>query len=776
MSPGPLFRAGASPSGASFVISSSFSSFFAFLFTWLALALVLSGPGTSLQAQDPLSGDPLKTPLPPETLEMFANEVSGQRAFDNLMALGGAPWLRTGEELTGETNFYESARLLEMVRDYGIETVRLDRYPAEGSFDYPLEAELWVWEEEPGTGAGSEGETPSGARLLARLPDDPALVARGSRTHRVTGPLVYVPQVRGDQVDVLRTLVTAEPARYRGAVLLMWSHPRGEIYRLLDEAGVRAVISFNARERYLDPDQVVYARGSYAEGESLRLGLTVSWRQWTRLLEDVQRGLSVTVRARAVVESYPDRYETVYAWIPGTEPEAGGVVFTAHLFEGYVKRGTNDNLGGPAIQLEVLRTLHHLMESGRLPRPRRSLHFIWPQEISGTYEFLRRNPDLVDALAININMDMVSEGLRRNNSVFTMSETPPRLASFYDGLAHAVLNYVWRTNDIVYLPDSPRGRPGGQYFPRPMVEKNGSRDAFRFFIHEATGGSDHIVFNNPVVGVPGIEFFTWPDQWYHADKDLPENADPTEMLRVAFIGATTAWASAHLTDVMVPELLDAVSSFGYGRLAERGLPRALEMLETQEPGSVVDEEALARALNLVASAVEREKDALRSVHQVHSGSERARALVEAEVADWTAYGQALREYVLAAGAPEGMERADSPETGPGTTREGRYAEMIPAISPAVKGKVFYLSRYEPARQWFQEHPEALEALGLSDRATAAILDWVNGERSVATIRDRVVAWTPFDPTLDQVAGYLEILEEVGWIVMEERAEAGPEAG
>jgi hypothetical protein len=74
----------------------------------------------------------------------------------------------------------------------------------------------------------------------------------------------------------------------------------------------------------------------------------------------------------------------------------------------------------------------------------------------------------------------------------------------------------------------------------------------RFFVHEATGGSDHIVFNNPSVAVPGIEFFSWPDQWYHADKDLPENADPTAMKRVAFIGAATAWVSAHLTDEMVP--------------------------------------------------------------------------------------------------------------------------------------------------------------------------------------------------------------------------------
>jgi hypothetical protein len=336
----------------------------------------------------------------------MANHLSGQLAFNNLVKLAGAPWLRTPEELSGETNFYESEELFRMARAYGIETVRLDRYPGPGTFDYPVEAELWV-----------------GDRRLAWLPADPALVARGSVTSEVTGPLIYLPEVPEEQVQNLEMALAATPEQYRGAVALMWSHPRGAVFEALDRAGIGAVISFSSRERYLDPDQVVYASGSYAQGENLRLGLTVSWRQWSELMEDVQSGRAVTVRARAVVEQHPNRFETVYAWIPGTEPEEKGVVFTAHLFEGYVKRGANDDMGGPAIQLEILRALHHLIETGRLPQPRRTIHFIWPNEISGTYEFLAQDPELVDRLSVNINMDMVSEALRKNNGLFTMSET-----------------------------------------------------------------------------------------------------------------------------------------------------------------------------------------------------------------------------------------------------------------------------------------------------------------------------------------------------------------
>jgi len=687
--------------------------------------------------------DPLGTPLPEETLHLFANEISGQLAFDNMVKLAGAPWLRTPEELAGETNFYESEEIYRIARAYGIETVRLDRYEAPGTFTYPMEGDLWV-----------EG------RRVARIPADAALIASGTQTGEVEGRLVYVPQMPEDQIPSLEVAMAAAPDQYRGSVALMWSHPGGGLFQALDRAGVRAVISFSSRERYFDPDQVVYSRGSYAQGENLRMGFTVSWRQWSEMLEDIQRGLEMTVRARAVMSTFPNRFETVYAWIPGTEPELPGVVFTAHLFEGYTKRGANDNMGGPAIQLEILRALHHLMEEGKLPRPRRSIHFIWPNEISGTYEFLRRDPTLVERLSININMDMVSEGLRKANSWFTMSETPAQLASYYDGLAASILNYVWRTNDIVYLPGAPRGRPGGQFFPLPMWEKNGSRDAFRFFIHEATGGSDHIVFNNASVGVPGIEFFTWPDQWYHADTDTPDKGDPTEMKRVAFIGAASSWVSANLTDEMLPHLLHAVSDFGFNRVAERGLPRAMEGLEEAGEERVT---AAARAVNVLEAAVARERDALASIHQIHSGSPEAREIVNGELERWEAYGEALRDFILVAGASEGQERVELPPPDPEAME---YLEVVPHLAPGIRGQEFNLGRFPPAQAYFRDHPDELEEIGLSNAQTRQIQSFVNGDRSVLTIRDRVAAWTGSELSVEQVARYLEILAEIGWVTLE----------
>ncbi len=712
--------------------------------------------------------DPLKTPLEQEVLTLLTNEISGQMAFNNMVKLAGAPWLREVEEFTD--TFYEAGELYNLVQGYGIDTVRLDRYEADGTFTYPTEGELWIVEPEP--------------RLVARLGADAALIASGSKSGEVTGRLIYLPPMTAEQINALAAHKAeaaqlheheegdeASPAAaegglpFAGKIALMWSHPRGEAAEALDELGLEGVISFGARERYLDPDAVVYARGGYANFQNLTLGMTVSWRQWSELLEDVERDLEITVQMSAQIEEYPNKYETVFAWIPGTEPDAQGVIFTGHLFEGYTKRGANDNMGGPVVQLEILRALHHLIESGQIPRPRRTMYFLWPNEISGTYEFIARDPDWIDKLSININMDMVTEGLRKNNSVFTMSETPPHIPSYLDGLSKAILNYVWRTNDIVYLPDSPRGRPGGQYFPRPMWEKNGSIDAFRFYIHEATGGSDHICFNNASVAIPGIEFFTWPDQWYHADVDMPDKADPTEMKRVAFIGAATALAAADLSDERLGRMLDAVSDFGYARVAERSLPQALALIDAADADAV--DTALTNALNRVAAAVQRELDALASVQEVYTGSTAAQAAVYDRMSQWELYHEALREQVVGSarlraarlGAPE----PQAPVPGP---TESRFL-TVPDLAPDVRRLQFNLTRTDAYRAYMEEHPDVLEEMGLVSSQTRQIVNFINGERSVAEIRDRVAALTGDDLQTHQVMDYLTILDEVGWIVIPE---------
>jgi len=684
------------------------------------------------------------TPLAQETLDLLANEISGQMAFNNLVKLAGAPWVREPAEFDG--TFYESQTVYDLVRGYGIDTVRLERHASPRTYDYPHEGELWTLEPEK--------------RLIARIGADAALVGGGSRTADLTGELVYVPPMNDDQV---KQMIAAGPQdQYEGKFALMWSHARGDAARALDAAGIVGVIAFSSRDRYLDPNEVVYSSGGYADTTNVKLALNVSWRQWSELFEDVTRGQKVVVRGRARVEQHQDRFDTVFAWIPGTEPDAKGVVFTGHLYEGYVKRGANDDMGGPMIQLEILRALTKLVGEGQLPRPRRTIYFIWPNEISGTYEFIKQTPGFADRLSININMDMSSEALRKNNAVFTLSECPNQLPCYLDGLSKSLFDYVWRTNDIVYLPDSPRGRPGGQYFPKPLWEKNGSTDAFRFFIHRATGGSDHICFNNPSVAVPGVEYFVWPDQWYHADTDNPDKADPTQMRRVAFIGAAAAWTAANLTDQTLPGLVDAVSAFGYGRVAERELPQALALVESADAKTLPS--ATAKAVALVDLAVDREAGALRSIEDVYTGTAEAKTAVDNRVRQWELYRAGLHDQVVGYAKVKAGALGTNAPSGQAVDPEAKkYEAIVPAIAPEIRGQEFNLNSWERYTEYMKTHPDALKALGLEPRQASVILNWVNGRRSIALIRRNVAAERGEDISYAAVAGYLEILKTVGWV-------------
>ncbi len=645
--------------------------------------------------------------------------------------------------------FYEAQLIHDMVREYGISTARLEKHPGPGTFDYPREGELWVLEPQ--------------RRLVARLEADPALIAAGSKTADITGELIYVPPAEVDNIK--KTVEAGLSEQYRGRVALMWSHPSGADAKTLAAAGLRGVIAFNSRERYFDPNQVVYSSGPYGQHDPLDVGFCVSWRQWSELLEDLQLGKKIVVRGRARVEKYPNKFDTVYSWIPGTEAEGKGVILTAHLFDGYVKRGANDNISGCVIELEILRTLNHLIASGQLPRPRRTIHFLWPQEISGTYAFFKEHPGFTDPLSVNLNLDMVGEGLRQSNAAVRMYQCPGHLPSYLDGLARSLLNYVWRTNDVVFGDGGPRGRPGGQYFPIPLVEKNGSLDAFRFSVHPSAGGTDHVCFINPSVAVPGVSFITWPDQWYHADTDMPDKSDPTQLKRVAFIAAACAWVAAQCTDNVAGSLAEVVSDYGYLRVAERELPLALARVDAAEAKNLAPE--IEQALRLVTYGATREVGALRTIEDIYTGSDTAKQTVEAKVRQWELYQSALHTQVLEYGKVRAARlNVAAPQASAPDELQQECQRMTPTIAPSLKGREFNLLGSEKYNQYLKEHPEALKTLGITSAQAATILNYVNGRRSVAQIATCVAGQLDEAVLLPGVLGYVELLASVGVVALD----------
>jgi len=66
--------------------------------------------------------------------------------------------------------------------------------------------------------------------------------------------------------------------------------------------------------------------------------------------------------------------EVVHATIAGDGSTNQDVVVSAHLYEGYLKQGANDDNSGCALTLEIGRAYVKLISEGKLPKPKRTLH------------------------------------------------------------------------------------------------------------------------------------------------------------------------------------------------------------------------------------------------------------------------------------------------------------------------------------------------------------------------------------------------------------------
>jgi hypothetical protein len=177
---------------------------------------------------------------------------------------------------------------------------------------------------------------------------------------------------------------------------------------------------------------------------------------------------------------------------------------------------------------------------------------------------------------------------------------------------------------------------------------------------------------------------------------------------------------------------------------------------------------LVRALNRLDAAVDREVDALESIREVYTASAPARTAVDNRVAQWEMYRKGLQEQLLGYARLRAEQMgAGVPHLPPPRAEPHPFDNTIPDLHPNVRGKQFNLTRSDGYTTYMREHPNALTELELSRNHTTWILNFVNGERSVAEIRSRVAAMTGTEITVQQVNGYLEMLEAMEWVVLRE---------
>ena len=141
----------------------------------------------------------------------------------------------------------------------------------------------------------------------------------------------------------------------------------------------------------------------------------------------------------------------------------------------------------------------------------------------------------------------------------------------------------------------------------------GSEEPMYYYIGTHFGSSDHEVFNDWGVGVPGVVMNTWPDQWYHTSEDRPDKIDPTQMKRAVIITAAAAYTIAAADDAMAGRIAGEIVSNAAARIGHQ-LARGLEEMTRADEAAFPA--AYKRARGYIEASARNERATLDSTVQL----------------------------------------------------------------------------------------------------------------------------------------------------------------
>lgn len=679
----------------------------------------------------PLFAQRKVTLMSDEALEAIRDEVSGAAAKATVRELAQMHRVQASE------GYRRAAELMkERATAYGLSAVEIEKLPADGETLYRHFRAYYGWRAE----AGSLWEVSPGNERLGDYGEMKVALADYSQDAGVTAELVDVDA--GDSEEDYRG------KNVRGRIVLAGG-PLPTVHRLaVEERKAAGILSYFPNQRTGwsgdDPDLVRWGHLDPANTKN-KFAFMTSPRQARALKARLASGETVRLRAEVKARLVPDYFEVTTGVIPGTDLANEEVVFTCHL--DHQSPGANDNASGAAAILESARALSLLIKNGALPPPRRTIRFVWPPEISGSFAYLVRRPEVASRLKAGIHMDMVGGAPSTTKSVFFVSRPPASVASFIGDVGEVFFEYV---------RDGSRGATSRGDFTDAILSPEGTKEDFVAEMQGLDLGSDHQVFGDSVFGIPMLYFHDWPDVYIHTNKDVPENLDATKLQRVAFLGAAIGYTLANAGPPETPALLAETAGRGAMRMgADRA--RSLAAMSAAEGEAI--HQAYREARNRIGHGLRREEQALeaivnytgaridlgpwtRSLESIHAGD---------AIAARTAYDALCRERGLASLTDEAVE----PEI---TARGSR----VPVRSEIVQGPT---SLYYYDQLTATLGPDA-PPIALDELAQFEVLNFSDGRRTVAEIRDAVSA--ELDPvSIEAVSEYLDILARAGVVQFQE---------
>ena len=255
-----------------------------------------------------------------------------------------------------------------------------------------------------------------------RLLEDPHVPWHVERADRAGGVDAELVEYRGHT-----------PEQLKGKLVLTDKNSANLKFELARAGALGAVNAFTENPSLQDDRQWVNAWGDYGwaftKTSTPLLSYSITPRQAKQLRDLLASGQKVTLHAVADTRTYPGQYPWVTAVLPGSEP--GEEVLTlGHTSE----QGAQDNATGVAAMIEAVTTLKRLIESGKLPRPRRSIRILLMPEVYGSLSYISANPDRMRKTVTAMTVDTPAASYDLAGTEYTLYMNPHVAKSWTDAL------------------------------------------------------------------------------------------------------------------------------------------------------------------------------------------------------------------------------------------------------------------------------------------------------------------------------------------------------
>src|SRR6266852_4723438 len=664
------------------------------------------------------------------------DESSGAAPYENLRYLTGL------HRVPATAAFDQAAQfVLQRAREYGLADARSEQFPIDGARRYGLMRSYLAWTVEE----ARLWEIRPQHLLLGDWKTDPIHLADYSHSADMETELVDVGNgaSEGDYSgkDVRGKIVLADGVLARVQEFAIAQH------------GAVGIVSDmpNQTTAWSGLDTTVVRWGHLDARQPSGFAFMVS-HQTAEALRSRSRGSEpVILNAHAKATVGPGHWTVVTATIPGTDSAAGEIVYSCHL--DHERPGANDNGSGCVTILESARVLAHLIDSGQLPRPKRTLRFVWGPEVEGTMAFLASHPEIKQRLRANIHMDMVGGDPFKNKSVFHVTGTPWSLPSFVTDVGAVFLDAI-RTAASEYAAGE---MPADTGVVETRAGGQGTRNELIADVTPYSSGSDHDDYDSSTIAVPSLYLRDWPDIYIHTDHDTLDQIDATKLRRVALLGAASGYVYASISAQQLPTLLPFLTAQAEARLAQV-FGAAQQLVDDPQLEADV---AWYEARNLVHQTLRRESATLHSIVEFTSGpaeadTEGAKALAD-QARNFQKWLDERAKLRGAKGTVPTAPWAGAPDAKRVPVRAGEFGPLTYQNDNVLLARLGK-ERYAKIKLINSEATPMLNVRDQSELYAYEIVNFVNGKRTVGEIRDAVSAeYGPLPVNL--VADYLDACAE-----------------